>query len=530
MKNVFFKGKSARIRTKLVILFVFFLQYFLYGNQKLDSLAMADPRKMIEISDQELRNAKDDEARVLVLINTALAYNMVREDNKMFNLLSELEDKYKSVGSLSFQFQTKLRIIKLYSNIKMFRRAKRDLRELLKKIEGFRDPNERSFYRGRVYYITGIVECDLFDFSSSISYLEKALSEFQAISDQSSFVEKKRFNILCIFQDMGHVYLTKGDAESAKTALLKVVQMGEKKPDIVYYVACTNLAEAYNRLGDSENAVEYLLKGQKEVEKMHDVYYLEETYKIALRIYQKNGDEANAELYRDRLKELETKLIQEEEKTLATSDPDFRGDRKLISNFNTALLYLTPFAIFVFAIFVYYMNRRSLLLKTKLATMENNMVDKMDSYFQLAEEEEKTTYRKGYTISEEMETELLKKLKKFEESDRFTSKNISLAVLASIMDTNPQYISELINKNRGVNFNVYINELRIYYIMNQIIENQEYNTYKIAHLAELCGFSSHSVFTKAFKQVLGILPSEFIEMSTKEKKEFQQHFKTDENT
>lgn len=40
--------------------------------------------------------------------------------------------------------------------------------------------------------------------------------------------------------------------------------------------------------------------------------------------------------------------------------------------------------------------------------------------------------------------------------------------------------------------------------------------YKLSYLAEMSGFTSHSKFTMAFKNAMGITPSQFIEELKKE--------------
>ena len=46
--------------------------------------------------------------------------------------------------------------------------------------------------------------------------------------------------------------------------------------------------------------------------------------------------------------------------------------------------------------------------------------------------------------------------------------------------------------------------------MEKLKTDKVYRAYKIAHLAEILGFSNHSVFTKVFKSVSGISPSQYI--------------------
>ena len=45
----------------------------------------------------------------------------------------------------------------------------------------------------------------------------------------------------------------------------------------------------------------------------------------------------------------------------------------------------------------------------------------------------------------------------------FLNKDFSLAILAGQLDTNTKYLSEIINSHYHMNFNTYINRLRINY-------------------------------------------------------------------
>ncbi|MBW2937746.1 helix-turn-helix transcriptional regulator [Aureisphaera sp. CAU 1614] len=119
---------------------------------------------------------------------------------------------------------------------------------------------------------------------------------------------------------------------------------------------------------------------------------------------------------------------------------------------------------------------------------------------------------KSLNIPKETEELLIQKLEQFENSTNFTKKDMSLAQLASQFDTNTKYLSEVINSHKGKNFNSYINELRINYIIDKLKFNKKYLQYKISYLAEESGFSSHSSFATVFKSVTGISPTVFIDI------------------
>lgn len=129
---------------------------------------------------------------------------------------------------------------------------------------------------------------------------------------------------------------------------------------------------------------------------------------------------------------------------------------------------------------------------------------------------EKTETVKKLTISTETEQAILNKLKKFENSTKYTSKDMSLSTLSAQLDVNTKYLSEVINKHYNDNFNTYINKLRINYIIEKLKNEPEYLNYKISYLADESGFSSHSSFATIFKSITGIAPTVFIELLGKE--------------
>src|SRR5690606_23916340 len=120
--------------------------------------------------------------------------------------------------------------------------------------------------------------------------------------------------------------------------------------------------------------------------------------------------------------------------------------------------------------------------------------------------------QKSIILPEETEQAILQKLKRFEKSQKFLKKDMSLAFLAGQFETNTNYLSVVINKNYNDNFNTFINKLRINYIIEKLKNDSNYMNYKISFLAEECGFSSHSNFATVFKSIIGISPATFINL------------------
>lgn len=113
-------------------------------------------------------------------------------------------------------------------------------------------------------------------------------------------------------------------------------------------------------------------------------------------------------------------------------------------------------------------------------------------------------------ISPEIEERILKSLDKFEKNHKFNEKGVSLYNLANSFNVNTKYLSAIIRKHKGLSFNKYISQLRINYIVDQLLNEPKFLKYRIQHLAELTGFSSHSAFSAEFKNLMGMHPSVFI--------------------
>lgn len=85
------------------------------------------------------------------------------------------------------------------------------------------------------------------------------------------------------------------------------------------------------------------------------------------------------------------------------------------------------------------------------------------------------------------------------------AEEISLSVLADQFHLNPQYISQLFKSEIGVNFLVYLTNIR----MEQAKKLLLTTSLSIAEVSEQSGYCDYRVFTKVFKKSEGITPSQY---------------------
>ncbi len=170
---------------------------------------------------------------------------------------------------------------------------------------------------------------------------------------------------------------------------------------------------------------------------------------------------------------------------------------KRVETHSQTYLILFVIAFFIFLIIVSFFYNRSKKLRLQIKNSISKRIVK-------------DTSNSIDLLSYETEVTILNKLQKFENGTKFTNKKISLSSLSVMLDINSKYLSYIINKNKNQDFNTYINQLRINYIVNKLKTDTNYQNYKLSYLAEECGFSSHSKFSQYFKTFVGKSPSEFI--------------------
>lgn len=113
-------------------------------------------------------------------------------------------------------------------------------------------------------------------------------------------------------------------------------------------------------------------------------------------------------------------------------------------------------------------------------------------------------------ISLESENEILNKLKDLEEKKIYLNQNFTQQQVAKKIKTNTTYLSYVVNKHYGKSFGGYYNELRINYIINEIINNSKFREYTTQAIAESAGFKNADSFTTSFKKKTGLTPFQFI--------------------
>ena len=91
----------------------------------------------------------------------------------------------------------------------------------------------------------------------------------------------------------------------------------------------------------------------------------------------------------------------------------------------------------------------------------------------------------------------------------FEDEELTLTNMARHLDSNPSFISKVINNGFGKNFNDFINGYRVEALIEKLRAGG-HKTQTLMSLAFDCGFNSKATFNRAFKKHTGLSPSDWM--------------------
>lgn len=117
-------------------------------------------------------------------------------------------------------------------------------------------------------------------------------------------------------------------------------------------------------------------------------------------------------------------------------------------------------------------------------------------------------------LSDEYRTQLVRLIHDVMDNTKevFTP-DFSLEKLASLVNSNTNYVSKVINEQFEKNFNTFLNEYRIREACKRILDLENYGNLTFEAIAVQLGFNSRTSFNRSFKSITGLTPSEYQKMA-----------------
>lgn len=130
-----------------------------------------------------------------------------------------------------------------------------------------------------------------------------------------------------------------------------------------------------------------------------------------------------------------------------------------------------------------------------------------------------TTTTKKYmksTLADETKEILKIKIQgTFDHNREIFKPNFNLDRLAELCESNPKYVSQVINQLYETNFSLLLNQYRIKEACRIIDDKEKLGNYTLEAIASSVGFKSRATFHTAFKRVMGQTPGEYIKSAHK---------------
>ncbi|KQX08829.1 helix-turn-helix domain-containing protein [Flavobacterium sp. Root420] len=459
------------------------------------------------------------------------------------NFSKALED-YQTGLKFSTQIGDVKQIIKIKGNIALVNEAVGNYQLSIKNLKyliAFVDENESVF-----------TKVELLNYKSSYnlglgtayeSYFMKNLSK-RFLLDSAEYYYKKTINYSQNFVDnkisaqlnLGNVYNWKHDFKSAEKTYYDVIFLAQQNNIIdAVCIANYNLGDIYYTTKKYDKALVFFKKCDSvaAISNTNKIAYLKSNFYQA-KIYNilKQPDLAykHSKIYLDNYEEYEAKLSEEalevnykqgvDDLSTEMISIEKKYKKDVFLSRGLKVFYVLMFVGIVFLLIknIRDKNKANKKMNALIEEFKANIEKKNNPEFEIQEKEEvvfehEEIYLKkenvNLSIDEAKENKIVEKLLALESKHEYLNADFTLPYVAKKIKTNTTYLSYVVNKRFGKSFGEYSNELKINYVINEMITNHMYRKYSTQAIAESVGFKNAVSFAKSFRKRTGVSPAQF---------------------
>ncbi len=485
------------VRNFKIILFIFCSSTIsAQGEIEVDSLLVTASESIYkdpELSEKiaklvyEKNTSSDKKSRALFLLSQI---NYLKTDYKSsLSNLYEIESLNKnSYKQANWSVKINFFLARIYRDLQIQNLTELHFQKANKAFTQISNPDKELY---SIYnYENGLSESQKKNYQKSNTFFKNSLSQSETDS------QYRYLNYL----GLGGNFDFEKKQDSAVFYFSKI----PKDNEILYAQSQLGLAEIALSNSDWKTAEPLLLKDYHS-----DILTQKQRFNLLSQEYLKLGNIEQHEFYKNKTDSLELKINQNQEAAKNFVIQHIEEQENNHSLWKNRVLIVIGLIILLLIPIVYYYFKTKSDYQKYLLVLNEIKPEKVSTAIIQKE--------KQILIPEKAEQTLLKKLAKFEETEAYLNSKVSLTTLAKQLETNTKYLSEVINNSKEKKFNSYINDLRINYILMKLKTDNKYKNYKVASLAEECGYISHSTFVAAFRAVTGLSPASFINFLKREK-------------
>ncbi|MCM0665183.1 MULTISPECIES: helix-turn-helix domain-containing protein [Flavobacterium] len=456
---------------------------------------------------------------------------------------------YQEGVKLSSKINDVVQIVKFKANIALLNESVGNYQlsiKILKQNEAFLDKNESLYEKDQfqnsksnTYTNLGNSYEGYYSKNRQKSYLLDSAEYYykKSVAYSDKFIDNKTTAKL----SLGNIYVFKKDFTNAEKIYYDISFYAKQVDnESLYQVACFNLGDLYYSIKKYDRALIFLKKVDSisQKNKKVDISFFRSNY-IQAKIYSiKNEPELaykHSKLYLDSYEKYEGNLRDEAlEVNYKLGTADLSGEMLSVQEkykyevfWNKALKIF--YVILVIGIVFFLIKnirdknkaqkKMNALIEEFKANLERKELEKTETEQVAAEaivteilEVEDVALKKenaNLSIDEAKENKIVEKLLLLEEKLEYLNADFTLSYAAKKIKTNTTYLSYVVNKRFGKSFSEYSNELKINYVINQMITNHLYRKYSTQAIAESVGFKNAVSFAKSFRKRTGVSPAQF---------------------
>lgn len=336
-----------------------------------------------------------------------------------------------------------------------------------------------------------------------------------------------------VYMNMAEIYMSHGDFYRSQTYLDQAISM-IKANNYRFRLprALIIQAELFLKAKDTSNSILTYEKSIDAAENINAFDVIKSNSQTLMNLYEKIGNQEKVKenkvlfnaisdsLFNNEMEQriiiLETRRkIKEAAQRQQALELENSSQRAELTAIITALVSFLVIGLFIGISYAKIKEKNKVIYRRTIENLEaqiNQNVEIQAGKRSELKNEEKTTT----TLDDNVKEIILNRLKKLESENFFIDSNCNLHQLSEKLKTNPKYLSQVINIEKGSNFNNYINELRINYLLTRLLQDEEFRKRKLSYIASSIGYNNLNTFNAAFKKRQGILPSFFIKQLNEE--------------
>lgn len=371
-------------------------------------------------------------------------------------------------------------------------------------MEYFKEENDLAYIKSIHAITLCYTQVERYDLSSHFSTFGIRLANEYEIAEMIPY-----------FKNAEGINHTKQKDYQAAIKLLKETEPEFEKSEDYASLITTQffLGKCYWEINDKKNAVAYFSKAHEGIQtQKYSRPDLREGYDLLIEYYGEVNEKEKELFYIKKLllfdKEINQKFkylsykVHKEYDTKSLIEKKKKLEKELASNKKGYYAVVATLALTLFFLLGWhlYSQKRD---RKKFQQFMADLADKKKGVIRIENNQ-------NTSLSPALTKALVKNMEKFESQKKFLEKDMNLAKLAAILETNTKYASLIIAEQRNKKTTTYINDLKIDYIVELLINNNKFRNYTNKALSDEAGFGSTQIFTLCFKNRIGMSPTSFI--------------------